>query len=126
MSEGATTQVESQDGQTQPAGVDVHEAEPPQAAEGVVESPGGQIDILLDATMQVAARLGQAELKVRDLLQMGPGSVLPLDKQVGQPVELYLRGIKFATGMLVVVGDRLGVRIKEILPPEAVGKSESA
>ena len=51
----------------------------------------------------------------RELLEMGPGSVLKLDRQVGEPIDLFLRGVRFATGHLVVVGDHLGVRIKEIL-----------
>jgi flagellar motor switch protein FliN/FliY len=76
---------------------------------------GGQIDILLDSPMSVSVCLGNARPAVRELLEMGPGSVLRLDRQVGEPIDLYLRGIRFATGHLVVVDDHLGVRINEIL-----------
>lgn len=77
--------------------------------------------------MPVLAQLGQVEIAVRDLLQMGPGSVIQLDKKAGEPVDLYLRGVQFATGTLVVVGDQLGVRIKEILSaPGGEGPSVSA
>lgn len=98
--------------------VEVHQVELPQAAASATKAAPGQIDILLDTTMSISACLGEAEVQVRQLLQMGPGSVLKLDRRVGQPVDLYLRGIKFATGSLVVVGDQLGIRIKEILSPD--------
>ncbi len=72
--------------------------------------------------MTVTACLGEVDIPVRDLLQLGAGSVLKLDRLVGQPIDLYLRGIKFATASLVVVGEQLGVKIKEILSPEAKGQ----
>ncbi len=75
----------------------------------------GQIDILLDTSVEIAARLGETHLAVRELLELRPGSVLKLDRAAGDPVDLYLNGIRFATGHLVVVEDRLGIRIKEIL-----------
>ena len=118
MAEEATKDPEAADAvEAQGPGVDVHEAELPEAADAGTKTGGGQIDILLDTTVPVMAQLGEAEMPVRELLQMGPGSVIQLDRQAGEPVDLFLRGIRFATGTLVVVGDRLGVRIKEVLSP---------
>lgn len=97
--------------------IDVQEADLPEATEPASTAPGGQIDLLLAATMSVSASLGQVEMEVRELLQLGPGSIVHLDRPVGSPVDLFLRGVKFATGKLVVVGDQLGVRIEAILPP---------
>jgi flagellar motor switch protein FliN/FliY len=97
--------------------VEVQNAELPEVEDSPPVGPGGQVDILLDTALTVSASLGETEIEVRDLLQLGAGSVLKLDRRVGEPVDLVLRGIKFAKGVLVVVGDRLGVRIKEILPP---------
>ena len=122
MAETATTEqateteeaTESQAAQTG-ADVEVNEAELPEAAERNTTGGGGQIDILLDASVSFAVHLGQADVPVRDLLQMGAGSVVKLDKRVGEPVDLYLRGVKFATGSMVVVGDQLAVRVEEIL-----------
>ena len=54
----------------------------------------------------------------RELIQLGPGSVVTLDRRAGQPVELLLRGIPFALGKLVVVGEQLGVKVEQILSPE--------
>jgi len=102
-------------------GPQVQEADLPEVQDTCQSPGGGQIDILLDSPMSVTVCLGQARPAVRDLLEMGPGSVLKLDRQVGEPIDLFMRGVRFATGHLVVVGDHLGVRIKEILAtdPEA-------
>ena len=87
----------------------------PEAAESEDAGPGGSIDILLDMNVSVTVAVGQTEIPVRRLLQLGPGSVLTLDKSVDAPVDLYLRDTKFATGDVVVVEDRFAVRIKQIL-----------
>ena len=97
--------------------VDVQEAELPEAGGDAASGTPAQIDILLDATLEVEVSLGRIQPRVRELLAFGPGSVVELDKRAGDPVDLYLRGKRFATGKLVVVGDQLGVRIKEILGP---------
>lgn len=99
--------------------VEVSSPDLPEAVNRPSKAGGGQIDILLDSTMSISACLGETDMPVKELLQLGPGSVVKLQRQVGQPIDLYLRGIKFATATLVVVGDQLGVRIKDILPPPA-------
>ncbi len=75
----------------------------------------GSIGILLDINILVTVAIGQAEMPVRRLLQLGPGSVLKLDKSIDAPADLYLRDTKFATGNIVVVDGRFAVRIKQIL-----------
>lgn len=97
-------------------GVEVQEAELPEVPDSPPRVKQGQIDILLDTTMPVEIRLGEVDLEVRDLLQIGPGSVVTLEKQVGEPLDLFLKGVRFATGQLVVTGNTLGVRILQILP----------
>ena len=101
---------------------EVSEAELPEAGAPGARGGGGQIGILLEATVPVTASLGEAEMTVRELLAMGPGSVMELDRAAGEPVDLMLRGTCFAKGRLVVTGEKLGVRIEEILDtagPEA-------
>lgn len=105
--------------ESQDKNVEVSDVELPEAAESSTRQGGGQIDILLDTTMNVSVVLGETTIPVSDLLGLGSGSVIKLDKQVGQPVDLYLRGIRFATGQIVVVGDSIGVRVKEILSGSA-------
>jgi len=86
-----------------------------QAPDDKTTGPGSSIDILLDMDVPVTVAIGQTEIPIQRLLQLGPGSVLKLDKPVDAPAELYLKDTRFATGTIVVVEDRFAVRIKEIL-----------
>ena len=88
-----------------------------EAVETDVAGPAGSIDILLDMKVPVTVTIGQTELPVQRFLRLGQGSVLKLDKSVDEPVELYLRDVKFATGSVVVVDGRFAVKIKQILNP---------
>jgi len=76
---------------------------------------GGSIDVLLDVNIAVTVAIGQTEIPVRRLLRLGPGSVLELDKSIGEPADLYLRDTRFATGTVVVVDGRFAVKIQQIL-----------
>lgn len=75
----------------------------------------GQFDILLDMSVPISVVLGQAQIPIRRLLQLGPGSVLQLEKSVETPADLYLKNSKFAEVDVVVVEDRFAVRIKKIV-----------
>ena len=98
-----------------------------EAAETEAAGAGGSIDILLDMNVLVTAAIGQTEITVRRLLQLGPGSMLKLDKSIDAPADLYLADTKFATGNVVVVDGQFAVRIKQVLglgdsaarPPQA-------
>ena len=81
-------------------------------------APGGasgSLDILLDMKVPVTVTIGHTEMPVQRFLRLGPGSVLKLDKAIEEPVELYLRDAKFATGSVVVVDGQFAVKIKQIL-----------
>ena len=86
-----------------------------EAAETEPTGTGGSIDILLDMNVPIAATIGQTEIPVQRLLQLGPGSVIKLEKSIDEPVELYLRDTKFATGNVVVVDGLFAVKINQIL-----------
>lgn len=77
----------------------------------------GKIDLLLETTVNVSATLGSTKMSIGKLLRMGTGSVVPLDREAGQPVDLLLNGIPFAKGHLVVVQDRMAVRLTEVETP---------
>jgi len=77
----------------------------------------GKIDLLLETTVNISATLGSVKMPIGKLLRMGTGSVVPLDREAGQPVDLLLNGIPFAKGHLVVVQDRLAVRLTEVETP---------
>jgi len=90
-------------------------AEFSEAAETEVSGSGGSIDILLDMSVPIAVTIGQTEIPVRRLLQLGPGSVLKLNKPINEPIDLYLSDTKFATGTVVVVDEHFAVKITQIL-----------
>jgi len=98
------------DSKTQVQPVEFSEAP---AAEGTGSE--GSIDILLDVNVPVTVALGQAEIPVRRLLQLGPGSVLGLDKSIDAPADLYVGDTKFAIGTIVVVDDMFAVKVVQIL-----------
>ena len=93
----------------------VQSAEFSEATGGEAVGAGGSIDILLDMNIPVTVSIGQKEMSVRRLLQLGPDSVLKLDKPIDAPADLYLKDTKFATGNVVVVNGRFAVKIKEII-----------
>jgi flagellar motor switch protein FliN/FliY len=85
----------------------------------------GSIDVLLDFFIPVSVTIGTADISVRRLLQLAPGSVVKLDKPVDAPVDLYLKGKKFATGDVVVVDDKFAVRISQILDVSSQAEKEN-
>jgi flagellar motor switch protein FliN/FliY len=72
-------------------------------------------DSLLDIAMPVAIEIGRASMTVQEILQLGIGSVIQLDRIVGEPVDIYVSDRKFAQGEVVVVGEHFGVRITRLM-----------
>ena len=93
----------------------VQSVELPEATEADATAPDGKLDILLDMGVTVTVTLGQTEIPVRRLLQLGPGSVLKLDKPINAPAELYLKDSRFAEADVVVVDNQFAVKIKQIV-----------
>ena len=82
--------------------------------------PSGQenLSVLLDIQMPITVVLGKTEVPFRRLLQLGPGSVLELEQAVGQPAELFVQGVRLATGDVVVINENYGLRIREVMGNE--------
>lgn len=77
--------------------------------------PTPTFDTLLDIAMPVAIEIGRASMTVQEILLLGIGSVVQLDRIVGEPVDIYVSDRKFAQGEVVVVGEHFGVRITKVL-----------
>jgi len=73
------------------------------------------VEFLWDVPMTVEVVLGSTAVTVKDALEIGPGSVVELDRVYGEPVDIMLNGRLVAHGEVVIVGDQFGVRITEIL-----------
>jgi flagellar motor switch protein FliN/FliY len=78
-------------------------------------APGGSLQLLLDIHLPVTVELGRTRLSVREILQLGPGSVIPLDRLAGEPVDVLVSGTLVARGEVVVVDENFGIRISEIV-----------
>lgn len=73
------------------------------------------LETLLDVSMPVSIEIGRAKMTVEEILQLGTGSVIQLDRAVGEPVDIYVSDRKLAQGEVVVVGEHFGVRITRVL-----------
>ncbi|MFN3821413.1 MAG: flagellar motor switch protein FliN [bacterium] len=82
------------------------------------EPPRGEvrdISTILDINLPITIELGRTRMLIRDILDLGPGSVIELDKLSGEPVDIFVNDKKFARGEVVVVEENFGVRIIELL-----------
>ena len=75
------------------------------------------IDVLLDVPLEISVELGRVKMVVRDVLDLGTGSIVEVDKAAGEPVDVMVNGRLVAKGEVVVIEDNFGVRITEILNP---------
>jgi flagellar motor switch protein FliN/FliY len=75
------------------------------------------LDFILDIPLKVTVELGRTEVIIKDLLQLGQGSVLELDKLAGEPLEILVNGKLVAKGEVVVVNEKFGVRLTDIISP---------
>lgn len=83
-------------------------------------SPGlaaraGNLDLLMDVEMKVTVELGRTQMPIREVLPLGPGSIVELDKLAGEPVDILVNGIVVGCGEIVVVEEKFGVRVTEVL-----------
>ena len=86
----------------------------------VAPATGGEtksLDLILDIPLTVAVELGRSKMLINDLLQLGQGSVIELTKLVGEPLEVLVNQKLVARGEVVVVNEKFGVRLTDIVSP---------
>jgi flagellar motor switch protein FliN/FliY len=90
------------------------------AAGGADETARNAADLeaVFDVPVQVSAVLGRARMDVGELLRLGPGAVLELDRKVGEAIDIYINNRLVARGEVVLVEDKLGVTMTEIIKAE--------
>lgn len=79
------------------------------------EVNAGDLEAVYSIPVEVSAVLGRAEMKVSDLLRLGRGAVIELDRKVGEAIDIYVNNRLVARGEVVVVEDRLGITMTEII-----------
>lgn len=95
----------------------VHPVQLPELQPGNHKDEPNNVDMILDVPVSVNAILGNTTMRISELLQLGPGSVVELDKRAGEPVDLYVNDKLVALGEVVVVNETFGVRITEVIDP---------
>jgi flagellar motor switch protein FliN/FliY len=88
-----------------------------QALEGGANGDGKTLDLLLDVPLSVTVELGRVRMPVRNLLALGAGSVIELSKIAGEPLDVLVNGKPVARGEAVMVNEKFGVRLTEIVSP---------
>jgi flagellar motor switch protein FliN/FliY len=78
---------------------------------------GRRLELLLDVPLDLSVELGRARMSIQDLLNLSPGSVIELDKIAGEALDILINGRLVARGEAVVVNDKFGIRISDIVSP---------
>ena len=82
------------------------------------KSPGANdIDLILDIPVQLTVELGRTKIAIKNLLQLAQGSVVELDGLAGEPMDVFVNGCLIAQGEVVVVNDKFGIRLTDIITP---------
>lgn len=91
---------------------------PTQAKEKEKENKGlPNLSLLLDIPLEITAELGRTKMIIHDLLQLGQGSVIELNKLAGEPLEILVSNKLIARGEVVVVNEKFGIRLTDIISP---------
>ena len=83
------------------------------------------LNLLMDVQMSVTVELGRTKMYIKDILGLGEGSIIELDKLAGEPVDLLVNGKLIAKGEVVVIDENFGVRVTDIVSPTDRIKTES-
>ena len=75
------------------------------------------LDFVLDINLKVTVELGRTSVLIKDLLMLGQGSILELDKSAGESLDIYVNSKMIAKGEVVVVNEKFGIRITDIISP---------
>ncbi len=114
--EGGPPESEKEAPESEP--VEVSAPELKEFKEAPAEGPHPDLEFILDIPLEVWVEIGRTKMVINDLLKLTQGSIIELNKMAGEPVEIYVNGKLMGRGEVVVVNDRFGVRLTEILSPQ--------
>lgn len=97
--------------------VNVQSAQFPEFNEASSQPLPNNMELIKDVPLEVTVRLGKTVMKIRDILDLGDGSIIELDKLAGEPVDLLVNGKLVAKGEVVVIDENFGFRVKDIISP---------
>jgi flagellar motor switch protein FliN len=85
--------------------------------DGALTSARNDIDMILDIPVQLTIELGRTKIAIKNLMQLAQGSVVELDGMAGEPMDVLVNGCLIAQGEVVVVNDKFGIRLTDIITP---------
>lgn len=87
------------------------------AASSSADAPVNDINMVLDIPVQLSVELGRTKVPIKHILQLGQGSVVELDAMAGEPMDVLVNGYLIAQGEVVVVNDKFGIRLTDVVTP---------
>lgn len=85
--------------------------------EGQPASGDVNLDVILDVPVTLSMEVGRTRVPIRNLLQLNQGSVVELDRAAGEPLDVFVNGTLIAHGEVVVVNERFGIRLTDVVSP---------
>ena len=76
-----------------------------------------KLDVILDVPVTISMEIGRTKINIRNLLQLNQGSVIELDRFAGEPMDVFVNGTLIAHGEVVVVNDKFGIRLTDVISP---------
>ena len=86
--------------------------------EAAAAPPSERLEMILDIPVQLTVELGRTKLAIRSLVQLAQGSVVELDRLAGEPLDVLVNGCLIAQGEVVVVNDKFGIRLTDVIAPD--------
>ncbi|MBD8709373.1 MULTISPECIES: flagellar motor switch protein FliN [Pseudomonas] len=84
---------------------------------GAVSLDGPNLDVILDIPVSISMEVGSTDINIRNLLQLNQGSVIELDRLAGEPLDVLVNGTLIAHGEVVVVNEKFGIRLTDVISP---------
>lgn len=82
-----------------------------------VSLDGPNLDVILDIPVSISMEVGNTDITIRNLLQLNQGSVIELDRLAGEPLDVLVNGTLIAHGEVVVVNEKFGIRLTDVISP---------
>lgn len=117
MAEQADEEAAKEDGDAELGGMDVSVAELDELSEDkpVTQAEKKKLDTILDIPVTISMEVGRSHISIRNLLQLNQGSVVELDRVAGEPLDVLVNGTLIAHGEVVVVNDKFGIRLTDVI-----------
>ncbi|PCJ29661.1 MAG: flagellar motor switch protein FliN [Moraxellaceae bacterium] len=93
------------------------QAEAAPSAMPLIDSDNPNLDVILDIPVSLSMEVGSTQINIRNLLQLNQGSVIELDRLAGEPLDVLVNGTLIAHGEVVVVNEKFGIRLTDVISP---------